>query len=78
MARTKEQNNQSLGRLVTELRTLNKFDINLKKIPIEQIIADPIKYGEDMAEDFIIQFIPQFLKAKALGKEFAKEVLKDD
>tara|TARA_Y100001938_G_C7860949_1_gene315552 strand:+ start:410 stop:592 length:183 start_codon:yes stop_codon:yes gene_type:complete len=60
------------------LRTLNKFDINLKKIPIEQIIADPIKYGEDMAEDFIIQFIPQFLKAKALGKEFAKEVLKDD
>ncbi len=65
-------------RLVTELRTLNKFDINLKEKPIEEILADPIKYGEDMAEDFIIQFIPQFLKAKALGKKFAKEVLEHD
>ena len=65
-------------RLVIELRNLNKFDLDLKDVPIEEIIDDPIKYGEDIAEDFIIQFIPQFLKAKALGKEFAKEVLEDD
>ena len=65
-------------RLVIELRNLNKFDLDLKDVPIEEILDDPIKYGEDIAEDFIIQFIPQFLKAKALGKEFAKEVLEDD
>ena len=70
----KQQQDLSLLKLVQELRTINDFEIDLPKDKIDNILNDPQKWGEEVAESFILSFIPKFLKAKKVGKELATKL----
>ena len=62
-------------KLVQELKTINDFEIDLPKDKIDAIIQDPQKWGEEVAESFILSFVPKFLKAKKAGRELATKVM---
>ena len=59
-----------------ELKTINDFEIDLPKDNINGILDDPQKWGEEVAESFILYFVPRFLRAKQAGEELATK-LKD-
>ena len=65
-------------KLVQELKTINDFEIDLPKDKIDAIIQDPQKWGEEVAESFILSFVPKFLKAKKAGKTLATELKGSD
>jgi len=68
---------QSLIKLVRELRTINDFEIELPQDDIKVILENPTKWAEEYAESVIIKFIPEFIKTKKLGQKLAQEVLDD-
>jgi hypothetical protein len=68
---------QSLIKLVKELRTINDFDLDLPQDDIDLILSDPETWAENFSEKVIISFIPKFIRAKRLGKELAGDVLND-
>ena len=65
-------------KLVQELKTINDFEIDLPKDKIDAIIQDPQKWGEEVAESFILSFVPKFLKAKKAGKDLATKLKGSD
>ena len=65
-------------KLVQELKTINDFEIDLPKDKIDAIIQDPQKWGEEVAESFILSFVPKFLKAKKAGKDVATKLKGSD
>ncbi len=65
-------------KLVQELKTINNFEINLPQDKINTIIQDPHKWGEEVAESFILSFVPKFLKAKKAGKDLATKLKGSD
>ena len=68
---------QSLIKLVKELRTINDLELELPQDDIDLILKDSSKWAEEFSENVIIKSIPNFLKAKKLGKQLAKDVLDD-
>jgi len=74
----KQQQDLSLLKLVQELRTINDFEIDLPKDNIDTILEDPQKWGEEVAESFILSFVPKFLKAKKAGRELATKVMESN
>ena len=65
-------------KLVQELKTINNFEINLPQDKINAIIQNPQKWGEEVAESFILSFVPKFLKAKKAGKDLATKLKGSD
>ena len=65
----------SLIKLVQELKTINDFEIELPKDNIDAILENPQKWGEEVAESFILSFVPKFLKAKKAGRKLATKVM---
>ena len=63
---------QSLLKLVTELKEINNFEIELPQDSIDLILQDPKLWAEEFTEDMIIKFIPKFLKSKKLGEKLAE------
>ena len=55
-------------------QTINDFEIDLPKDNIGTILKDPQKWGEEVAESFILSFVPKFLKAKKAGRELATKL----
>ena len=41
---------------------------------IEDIMANPQEWAEDIAEDVVMKEVPRYLKAKTLGENFAREI----
>ena len=41
---------------------------------IEDIMANPQEWAEDIAEDVVVKEVPRYLKAKTLGENFAREI----
>ena len=76
MAQKKKQAmDLSLIMLVQELKTINDFEIELPKDNIDAILENPQKWGEEVAESFILSFVPKFLKAKKAGRKLATKVM---
>ena len=70
---SKKQNSQSLLSSVRKLDKINNIEVKLDG-NIEEIIRDPIKWGEEQAEKFILQFQDEYFEAKKLGEDFWNEV----
>ena len=69
---------QSLVRIVTELQSLNDVDIEIPLVDIDDIIADNGKqYGRDLIEMKFVEHVKLFLDAYELGDNFGKEVMKN-
>lgn len=41
---------------------------------IEDIMANPQEWAEDIAEDAVMKEVPRYLKAKMKGENFAREI----
>ena len=41
---------------------------------IEDIMANPQEWAENIAEDAVVKEVPRYLKAKTLGENFAREI----
>ena len=41
---------------------------------IEDIMANPQEWAENIAEDKVVKEVPRYLKAKTLGENFAREI----
>ena len=41
---------------------------------IEDIMANPQEWAENLAEDVVVKEVPRYLKAKTLGENFAREI----
>ena len=41
---------------------------------IEDIMANPQDWAENIAEDVVVKEVPRYLKAKTLGENFAREI----
>ena len=68
------KNSQSLRKLVKQLKELHQsLEINLDG-DIEDIMANPQEWAEDIAEDAVVKEVPRYLKAKTLGEYFAREI----
>jgi hypothetical protein len=74
----KQQQDRYLVKLVQELKTINDFEINLPKDNINTILDDPQKWGEEVAESFILSFIPKFIKAKKAGRKLATKIMESN
>ena len=61
-------------KLVQKLKQLNDFEVDLPKDNINNIIADPQKWGEQVAERFILSFVPKFLESKEAGRKLARQL----
>jgi len=70
---SKHKNSQFLLNSVRKLDKINNVEVNLTG-DIEDIINDPVAWGEQQSEKFILQYKDNYLEAKALGKEFWDEV----
>ena len=55
------------------LKELQQFDISLEG-DITEIVADPGRWGEEVAEKAVMKEVPRYLKAKKLGEKFAREI----
>ena len=67
------QNSQSLLNSVRKLDKINDIEINLEGT-INEIIEDPVVWGEKQVEKIIIQYQERYFKAKKLGEDFWNEV----
>ena len=70
----KTSNNQSLRESVSNLKELNKIDIEIDG-DISEIIADPKAWGESMANKILLQNVNRIMKARKLGEDFGKKIL---
>jgi hypothetical protein len=70
---SKHKNSQFLLNSVRKLDKINNVEVNLTG-DIEDIINDPVAWGEQQSEKFILQYKDNYLEAKTLGKEFWDEV----
>lgn len=70
---SKQKNSQFLLNSVRKLDKINNVEVNLTG-DIEDIINDPVAWGEQQSEKFILQYKDNYLEAKTLGKEFWDEV----
>ena len=61
--------------LVKKLKELQDFDIKLEG-DIEEIIDNPSTWAEKAAEKALMDNIPTYNKAKKIGVEFAKKIVK--
>ena len=69
------KNSQSLRKLGNSLKELHQsLEITLAG-KIEDIMANPQEWAEDIAEDKVMkEGMPRYLKAKTLGENFAREI----
>ena len=68
------KNSQSLRKHVKQLKELHQsLEITLKG-NIEDIMANPQEWAENIAEDSVVKEVPRYLKAKTLGENFAREI----
>ena len=70
---SKHKNSQFLLNSVRKLDKINNVEVNLTG-DIEDIINDPVAWGEQQSEKFIMKYKDNYLEAKTLGKEFWDEV----
>ena len=70
----KTSNNQSLRESVSNLKELNKIDIEIDG-DISEIIADPKAWGESMANKILLQNVNRIMKARKLGEDFGKKII---
>ena len=57
-----------------QLKELHQsLEITLKG-NIEDIMANPQEWAENIAEDKVVKEVPRYLKAKTLGENFAREI----
>jgi hypothetical protein len=70
---TKKINSQSLLNSVRKLDKINNIDIEFDGI-IEEILDDPISWGERQIERFILENENKYLESKKLGKDFWDEI----
>ena len=70
----KTSNNQSLRESVSNLKELNKIDIEIDG-DISEIIADPKAWGESMANKILLQNVNRIMKARKLGEEFGESII---
>ena len=57
-----------------QLKELHQsLEITLKG-NIEDIMANPQEWAENIAEDAVVKEVPRYLKAKTLGENFAREI----
>ena len=61
--------------LVKKLKALQNFDIILKG-DIEEVLDNPSSWAEKVAEKSLMENIPIYNKAKKIGVEFAKKIVK--
>ena len=67
------QNSQSLLNSVRKLDKINDIEIALNG-SIEEIVKDPIVWGEKQVEKIILQYQDKYFEAKKLGEDFWNEV----
>ena len=70
---TANQNSQSLLNSVRKLDKINNVEVDLDG-NIEDIIDDPVAWGEKQVEKIILQYQDKYFEAKQLGEEFWDEV----
>ena len=70
---TANQNSQSLLNSVRKLDKINDIEINLEG-SIEEIIENPVAWGERQVERIILQYQDKYFEAKKLGEDFWNEV----
>ena len=78
MARKKKQeqqgsNNQFLIDYLTNLRQLNKIDLKVPQVDINEVIKNPRQYALDFIELEFARTVPKFIKAHKLGLKFGKK-----
>ena len=57
-----------------QLKELHQsLEITLKG-NIEDIMANPQEWAENIAEDAVVKEVPRYLKPKTLGENFAREI----
>ena len=67
------QNSQFLLNSVRKLDKINNVEVDLDG-NIEDIIDDPVAWGEKQVEKIILQYQDKYFEAKQLGEEFWDEV----
>lgn len=63
------RNNQFLLNSVRKLDKINDIEVELDG-SIEEILDDPIAWGERQVEKFVLQYQDRYFEAKQLGEEF--------
>ena len=62
-----------MKQFVIKLKDLNRIDLEIKA-NIEDVLADPKSWAENIAQDLLAQEAYRIKDAKKLGEEFAKNV----
>ena len=70
---SQQTNSQFLLNSVRKLDKINNVEVELDG-SIEEIIKNPIEWGEKQAEQFILASQDKYLEAKQLGEEFWDEI----
>jgi hypothetical protein len=74
----KTKNNQSLVRLVKNLKELQNFKLNYPKgSDISSILDNPEEFAEQFAQNAIETEGYRILEAKKLGTEFAESLMEE-
>jgi hypothetical protein len=58
---------------LSKLQKLNKIDLEIPQVNINQVIKDPKRYALDFIELEFAKTVPKFIKAYKLGNEFGKK-----
>tara|TARA_R100001443_G_scaffold114235_1_gene129945 strand:- start:8624 stop:8806 length:183 start_codon:yes stop_codon:yes gene_type:complete len=58
---------------LSKLQKLNKIDLEIPQVNINEVMRDPKRYALDFIELEFAKTVPKFIKAYSLGNEFGKK-----